>query len=287
MKNILLTGTNGLVGSNLLPLLAKENKIFALTSQSYNISTDYITFIQLDFTKDWSIDVLPKNIDTIIHLAQSPHFRDFPEKSQNVFAVNTESTLKMLNYAQKIGVKQFIYASSGGVYGNGNQHFAEDSPLAPLSDLGFYLSTKLCSEILLESYTQFFDIITLRFFFVYGQNQKRSMLIPRLVDSVKEGKTIILQGKNGIKINPIHVSDASLAIQKSLSLKGTHKINVAGNEILSLKQIVEIIEQQIGKKAILDIQSQEPKNLIADIGKMNLLLCKPVTDFVIGVKEVL
>lgn len=287
MKNILLTGTNGLVGSNLLPLLTKENKIFAITSQYDSISTDCVTFIQLDFSKDWNTDILPQDIDTIIHLAQSPNFRDFPEKSQNIFAVNTESTLKLLNYAQKIGVKKFIYASSGGVYGNGEQHFSEDSPLAPSIDLGFYLSTKLCSEILLESYTQFFDVITLRFFFVYGKNQKRSMLIPRLVDSVKEGKTITLQGENGIKINPIHVSDAALSIKNALNLEGSHKINVAGKEILSLKEIVTMIEQMFGKEAKIEIQNQPAKSLIANIDKMNLLLCKPITNFAVGIKEFL
>lgn len=286
MKNILITGANGLIGKSLLPLLAEENNLFAITSQKNIQNTKNVTFIPIDLSKEWNTSILPNNIDLIIHLAQSAHFRDFPEKSQEVFAVNTDSTLKLLHYAQQIGVKKFIYASSGGVYGNGEQHFAEDSPLAPSGDLGFYLSTKLCSEILLESFIKFFDIITLRLFFVYGKNQKKSMLIPRLVDNVKESKTIILQGENGIKINPIHVDDAVIAIQNSLSLLGSHKINIAGNEVLSLKQIVEIIETHVGKKAVFKIQNQEIKNLVADTEKMERLLHIPSINLKMGLSSI-
>jgi len=286
LKNILITGANGLIGKSLLPLLAEENNLFAITSQKNIQNTKNVTFIPIDLSKEWNTSILPNNIDLIIHLAQSAHFRDFPEKSQEVFAVNTDSTLKLLHYAQQIGVKKFIYASSGGVYGNGEQHFAEDSPLAPSGDLGFYLSTKLCSEILLESFIKFFDIITLRLFFVYGKNQKKSMLIPRLVDNVKESKTIILQGENGIKINPIHVDDAVIAIQNSLSLLGSHKINIAGNEVLSLKQIVEIIETHVGKKAVFKIQNQEIKNLVADTEKMERLLHIPSINLKMGLSSI-
>jgi len=286
LKNILITGANGLIGKSLLPLLAEENNLFAITSQKNIQNTKNVTFIPIDLSKEWNTSILPNNIDLIIHLAQSAHFRDFPEKSQEVFAVNTDSTLKLLHYAQQIGVKKFIYASSGGVYGNGEQHFAEDSPLAPSGDLGFYLSTKLCSEILLESFIKFFDIITLRLFFVYGKNQKKSMLIPRLVDNVKESKTIILQGENGIKINPIHVDDAVIAIQNSLSLLGSHKINIAGKEVLSLKQIVEIIETHVGKKAVLKIQNQEIKNLVADTEKMERLLHIPSINLKMGLSSI-
>lgn len=287
MKNILITGAKGLIGTSLLPLLTENHQVFAITSQKNDTFIENVTFIEVDLASEWSTEMLPQNIDIIIHLAQSAHFREFPEKSQEVFAVNTTSTLKLLNYAQKIGVKKFIYASSGGVYGNGNQHFAEDSPLAPSGDLGFYLSTKLCSEILLESYTQFFDIIALRFFFVYGKNQKRSMLIPRLADSVKEGKIITLQGENGIKINPIHVSDAAISIKNTLNLEGSHKINVAGKEVLFLKEIVEMIGNKVHKMPIFAYQPMEAKHLIANTQKMNELLNMPTTVFFNGIDDIL
>ncbi len=282
MFNLLLTGSSGLIGSELLSLLSTDCKVYQIshTLKGTNI-------INLDLSNDWDINALPKDINTIIHLAQSPDFREFPQKAESIFNVNVRSTQKLLEYAQKIGVKKFIYASSGGVYGNGEQQFSEDSPLAPSGDLGFYLSTKLCSEILLESYTKYFDIVTLRFFFVYGKKQNRSMLIPRLVDSVKEGKVITLQGEDGIKINPIHVKDAAQAIKNAIDLKGNHKINIAGKEVLSLKQIIDTIAQIVGKGAKIEIQNQSAKNLIANIDKMEKLLTSPQVTFQRAIEEMI
>ena len=74
-------------------------------------------------------------------------------------------------------------------------------------------------------------------------SRKRSMLIPRLVDSVREGKPILLQGQSGIEINLIHASDAAFATQAALSLVGCHRINVAGPNVLSLGKYVSLLCQ--------------------------------------------
>jgi nucleoside-diphosphate-sugar epimerase len=58
------------------------------------------------------------------------------------------------------------------------------------------------SEIIAENYAPYMNIVILRFFFVYGPRQNTTMLIPRLIRSIKEGNPIILQGSNGIRINP-------------------------------------------------------------------------------------
>lgn len=283
MQKILLSGATGLIGGELLPLLqANQYEIITMGRKSVSPIVEHI---YVDFSTNWSVDVLPKNIDIIIHLSQSEYFREFPQKVDNIFQVNTHSTLKLLEYARQTGVKSFIYASSGGIYGNGDTHFSEDYPLAPAGELGFYLSSKLCSEILIDNYSKFFNIQTLRFFFVYGKNQKRSMLIPRLVDSVKEGKSITLQGGTGIKINPIHVSDATQAILSAIELKESNKINIAGKEILSLFEIVEIISQKLNKKALFMYQNTEAKHLIADIQKMEKLLHKNNVTFREGIQE--
>ena len=79
--------------------------------------------VVVDLSSDWKISELPTKIDVIYHLAQSDKFRDFPAGAPDVFQVNINSTAKLLDYAKKTGVKSFIYASSGGVYGNGKNLF--------------------------------------------------------------------------------------------------------------------------------------------------------------------
>lgn len=50
--------------------------------------------------------------------------------------------------------------------------------------LGFYLTSKYCSELILDNYSSFLTIIQLRLFFVYGMGQRKDMLIPRLIENV-------------------------------------------------------------------------------------------------------
>lgn len=285
MKKILITGSNGLIGSELMNVLS-QNTEYEITGVGRHSSDQHKT-LNVDFSKNWSIDQLPEKCDVIIHLAQSEKFRDFPESSQEVFDVNTTSTLKLLEYARKCGAQKFIYASSGGIYGNKEKGFDEDQAVIPNKDLGFYLGTKLCSEIAVESFSNIFDTIILRFFFAYGKKQNKSMLIPRLVDNIKNGNAITLQGQNGITINPIHVSDAATAVAKSIELKGNHKINVAGSEELSLKQICEAIGEKVNKKVSYNFQQTEPKNLIGDIKKMESILVKPKINFKKGLDDMI
>lgn len=279
---ILITGAGGLVGSHLLPILEKEHELFTVSSKAAGAHNLYI-----DFSKDWSPDQLPANLDAIIHLAQSEEFRDFPGKARNVFGVNTKSTIDLADYAVKTGVKKFIYASSGGVYGNGDHVFGEDQPLVFQKEMGFYIATKMCSEIILDNYSSLLDVQQLRFFFVYGKGQRKDMLIPRLVNNVRAGNPVTLSGKEGIRINPLHAGDAARAIQKALYLSGSHTINAGGTEVLSLRQICECIGTAVGAEPVFKTDDTYPRNLVGDIGRMKTLLGDPEIRFSEGIKTLL
>lgn len=285
MKHILVTGYNGLIGDALVEQL-QDKTLFQLYGISRSVNTKVSNFV-LDLSTNWSDDILPKKIDVVIHLAQSEKFRDFPESANEVFQVNTLSTLKLLEYARKAGAKKFIYASSGGVYGNSDIGFNEESPLQPNKDLGFYLTTKFSSELLVGNYTSFFDINILRFFFVFGKKQKKNMLIPRLIEAVKNENSIKLQGEEGIKINPVYVDDAAKAIIEIMKKEGSFNVNIGGTEILSIKCIGEIIGNQLKKTTLFEYQDVEAKNLIGDISKMNNLLGEPQITFAEGIKRML
>ncbi|MFM2062304.1 MAG: hypothetical protein RLZZ507_1974 [Cyanobacteriota bacterium] len=287
MKKCLITGVSGLIGSHLVSELSQNWHITGL-SRSKRIcdlqSTEF-EHLALDLSKKLDTSLLPEKIDAVIHLAQSENFREFPKLADDIFQVNTVSTLVLLDYARRAGARTFILASSGGIYGYGEQDFSEDVEISANGDLGFYLGTKLCSEVLANSYIPFFNIIVLRFFFVYGHSQRRSMLIPRLVESVLERKPITLQGENGIRINPTYVSDAVAAISRSLELDGSHKINVAGANVLSLREIGEIIGKVVERKPKFDLQlDANPRHLVGDISRMSKILGSPKVNFADGIK---
>lgn len=276
MPNILVTGATGLIGSSLLKPLSNLFEVHAISRSIVSKPVIDINWHYADLSHDFDVKLLPRNVEAVIYLAQSENYRDFPKKALDIFEINTAKVLKMLDYAREIGVKKFIYASSGGVYGSAHNSFSEAVTVPATGENGFYLSSKLCSEILTENYKKFMDVVILRLFFAYGKMQKPTMLIPRLVANVKDGKPINLQGNNGILINPIHVSDVVSSVLAALDLKGFHKINVAGKEVVTLKQICEMIGAKIGVEPIFECDLKStPRNLIGDIENMMRLLGPP------------
>ncbi|AEP09351.1 NAD-dependent epimerase/dehydratase family protein [Micavibrio aeruginosavorus] len=285
--NVFITGANGLVGRVLVARLSEYCNVHAAVRTIPQIRKEGVQYHLIDFAKDWDDGVLPPDLDIVFHLAQSENFRDFPNQAIDIFKVNIDSTARLLDFAQKTNVKRFVYASSGGVYGAGNHAFHENSPITSHGKLGYYLGSKLCSEVLVENYSPYMLVNIARFFFVYGAEQKRSMLIPRLVDSVKEGRPIQLQGKDGIFINPIHVSDAVRALEKMTGLNESATFNIAGSEIVSLREIADLVGAMINKTPVYQMVDGESQNIIANIELMKSDLCIPSVSLSNGLKDII
>ena len=289
-KKIVITGGTGLLGSHLIDDLLQQDEydLYIISREAANIHRDpKIIIVQMDLSRDPDIKKLPETIFAVIHLAQSEKFRDFPGSAEEVFHVNTLSTMRLIDYAIKANASHFIYASTGGIYG-ADGIYNEKEPINFRPNMGFYAGTKLCSEIILESYSKLLNLIVLRFFFIYGKGQNKNMLLPRLVAFVKQGNKINLEGTEGLKINPIHATDAAKAIIASLKLSGSFTINVAGGEVLSLKDIGEIIGDELGIKPEFNIEDiKQSKSLIADTTEMLRLLITPSIKMKEGIKTLI
>lgn len=284
--NILITGANGLLGRNLVELLSTEHQIYAVVrtrENTYFKCNQNIIIIEADLS-NFDLTLLPHNIDAIYYLAQSNRFREFPDGTEDMITINIATPIKLANWATKNKVKTFVYASSGGVYTNPDKAVKEFFDINANEKLGFYLNSKLSAEMLLRNYAQMFETFTIiRPFFMYGIGQNKTMLIPRLIESVINEKEIILSGKNGIQLNPIYVTDAVKAISRILTLKGEYIINIAGNEILSLKDLCHLIGKKVNHQPIFKYSDNKQNDLVADISMMKKRLLTPVIDLTEGI----
>jgi len=276
MIHVLVTGASGLLGSVLCQRLAKLGvRVTAVIRTEGGIKTPGLRYLSMDLARNDLARLCPNDVDVIIHLAQSSQFRNFPDRALDIFNVNVASTAQLLDFAKHVGAKQFIYASSGGVYGNGPEAFKENTPIIPSGQLGYYLGSKACGEILVQSYASFFNVKIIRPFFMYGPGQNRSMLIPRLMDSVANGKSITLQGDEGIRINPVHVEDASSIVISALKLEESASYNIAGPEVLSIRQISEEMGAFLGNPPVFKHVAGKPMDLVADISEIKSRLYMP------------
>lgn len=286
-----ITGGTGLIGRRLLQrLLSCGWTIYSIVHSDVHItnSLHYNQYVfDLSHPGKMDLSFLPKSVDAVIHLVQSNNYKDFPAAASDMFYTNINSTFNMLEFARKNGVKNFVLASSGGIYGSGPAAFRESDSNFKHDDLGFYLSTKICGETLAENYKDFMNVIILRFFFVYGEMQKDVMLLPRLVKSIDTGKPIILQGNDGININPIYVDDAVDAIARVLLLNDSYNINIAGREIVSLRQLAIMMGSIVSKEPVFQIEDKLPRHLVADTKRMEELLGSPKVSLDDGLKRMI
>jgi nucleoside-diphosphate-sugar epimerase len=240
-----------------------------------------------DFAAEpWTVQ-LPERIDAVIHLAQSAEYRNFPAAAADIFAVSATATTRLAEWARRAGASHFIVASTGGLYGASDEPVREAGPLVEdRGPLGFYFAAKRTSELVAAQYSSAMTTAVLRCFFIYGSRQSPQMLMPRLVESVREGRPITLQGRDGIRINPIHVDDAALAVERCLGLKKSDVLNIAGPEPVYLRRIAALIGDAVGRAPVFTVDEQgRPHHLVADIARMKAALGAPTIGMAQGIAE--
>lgn len=287
--DILITGASGLVGALAVHRLSQGHRVYALVRHKPVASErTHVSWLQCDLAAAWESTTLPEHIDVIIHLAQSRRFREFPAAATDMLAVNVTSTLRLLDYARQVGAQQFIYASSGGLYGIGSHPFAETDALLDCDQFNLYLTTKFYAEVLVRKYAPFFATIILRPFFIYGLDQLAHMLIPRLISYIREGIPMRLAGPDGIRLNPIYNLDFVEVLERCLTLQESHIINVAGDETLTMRQMGETIGRIIGRAAHFVIEAAGAGDLLGDTSTLvRLLGYRPCISFQEGISYIL
>ena len=262
---ILLTGATGFIGRRLTSLLIGcGHELFCLLRPGTPCAA-FATPFPCDLASHTAIETLP-SVDTVIHLAQSPHYRNFPAAAEDILAVNTLATARLLDRARQGGVRRFILASSASVYSARCDPCHEDAPLQPD---GFYAATKVAAEALLRPYARHYLTCALRLFTPYGPGQ-RNRLIPTLIDRVRERRPVTLDGvEGGLRLSVTYVDDVVATFQTAAE-EGWHgTYNVAASEPTCVRDIATTIGRFLGVVPIFERTGRpEPSPLIADLNRL-------------------
>ena len=294
MKNVLVTGGAGFIGSNLInrliedpnlkitcldnfdpfynPKVKKENIKPFLKNPNFNfIQADICNFPKLK-------SKLTKKFDIIIHLAAKVGIGPSLVDPKIYTEVNIGGTQNLLEFAKKLKCKQFIFASSSSVYGvNPNVPWREeDSVLMPISP---YASTKISGELLGHTYSYLYNarFLGLRFFSVYGPKQRPDLVIHRFTKLISEGKAINIYGDGKTKRDYTFIDDVVSGIVAALDYSSSSYeiINLGNNEPVELRELIRILEKVLGKKAVINKLPERPGDApftFADISKAQRIL---------------
>jgi len=267
---VLVTGATGFIGRHLVPRLAATDELVAITRRDPPPELERLaTWIRHDLATPLDPSRLPERVDTIVHLAQSPRYREFPDGAADVFALNVRTPAALLDYARAAGAERFVLCSTGGVYGYNDEHVREAHPVSPIN---FYLASKYAAEVLLVPYRELLRTVVLRPFFVYGPGQ-RGMLVATLAERVLRGDEVTVDGNPGLRINPVHVEDAARAIEAAISLNGSDLVNVAGDEAVTVTELVGRLGAAAGVEPRIVHRGEGPAgDLLGDNTRMKAVL---------------
>jgi UDP-glucose 4-epimerase len=266
--DVLLTGATGFIGTQVRRRLAGKHRVFAVTRGVPPRSEEAVTWIGGDLADRDVAHRLPERVDGIVYLAQGRRYREFPGGAWDVFDANVLGMMSMLEYAREHGVGRFILASSANVYRRSEGSLREDAVTEPRT---FYARSKRAAELLLTSYADFFHCVVLRLFTVYGPGQSTA-LIPSLIEGVRSGRPIQIEGPEGLKISPIFLDDVSVAIQAMLEhdagTAGVEIFNVGGDETATVLDLGRLLGRILGKTPEFEFVPGDPSGWVADSSKL-------------------
>lgn len=295
MKNILVTGGAGFIGSHLVDKLLTENKwrvtvvddfndFYSPTIKRQNISehsqNDNYEIVETDIRNYEALEevFLRTNFDVIVHLAARAGVRPSLEQPLLYQETNTNGTLNLLELARQNNIKQFVFGSSSSVYGiNAKVPFSEEDPIRqPISP---YAATKAAGELLCHTYSHLYDIrcVCLRFFTVYGARQRPDLAIHKFAKLITEEKPIPVFGDGTTRRDYTYIDDIISGVRAAIDYRETmyEVINLGESRTVELRELISIIEDKIGKKAIINRQPLQPGDVpqtFADVSKARKLL---------------
>ena len=288
IKNILVTGGAGYIGSHIIENLIKENKNIFIVD---NLSTGYKKLVNKK-TNFFKIDILnikkinqiieKHKIDSVIHLAASLIINEGEKFPKKYYKNNVQGTLSLLKAIQKTSVKNLLFSSTAAVYKDGMYRVNEQSPLKPKSVYG---KTKLKAENLIIKKCKKMKVNfgILRYFNIVGASPSGKIgLINQSDHLFKNFSTQTLRKKPVFKIygnkyntidgscvrDFIHVSDIAEIHKKVLmKIDKVNKsiiLNCGYNKGISVFQVAKEFKRQINKIVTIVIA---PKRA-GDLGKI-------------------
>jgi UDP-glucuronate 4-epimerase len=295
MKNILITGGAGFIGSHLVdrllaeggwritvvddfndfydPAIKRENVRARLSHPDYHL-------VEADIRNQAALEqaFAGTAFDCIVHLAARAGVRPSLKEPRLYVETNINGTLNLLELARTHGVKQFVFGSSSSVYGmNAKVPFSEDDPI--FNPISPYAATKAAGELICHSYAHLYDIriVCLRFFTVYGARQRPDLAIHKFAKLISAGKPIPIFGDGTTRRDYTYIDDIIAGVRAAMDYDQSNYevINLGESRTVELRELISLLEQALGRTAEIDRQPLQPGDVpqtFADISKARALL---------------
>jgi UDP-glucuronate 4-epimerase len=305
MAHYLVTGAAGFIGARTAEMLIQDghtvvgvdnvNDAYDLRMKEYRLkrlqAMQGFTFQQLDISDKSTIDQLKHDrLDGVINLAAWAGVRASVRNPWIYVESNMTGTLNMLELCRQAGTEKFIVASTSSIYGE-NPPYPTPESASSSEPLQPYAASKKGAEAMAHAYHHLYDIdvTVVRFFTVYGPAGRPDLSIFRFVQWISEGRPVRVNGDGEQSRGFTYIDDIARGVILALKPVGYEIINLGGHEVITINNLIKLIEDVVGKKAIVQYGPPDPADMRsnwADVTKAGELLgWEPQFDMRAGVEK--
>lgn len=295
MKNLLITGGAGFIGSHLV------DRLLASNVEQITVVDDFNDFYNPSIKRDnirehlkdprysiHEVDIRDRaaleqvfnasNFDCVVHLAARAGVRPSLSEPQLYTETNVNGTVNLLELTRHHNIKQFVFGSSSSVYGiNAKVPFSEDDPIRqPISP---YAATKGAGELLCHTYSHLYGLrcVCLRFFTVYGPRQRPDLAIHKFAKLISQHKPIPVFGDGTTRRDYTYIDDIIDGVMAAIDYdKSNYEvINLGESRTVELRELISLLERELDTHAIIERQPPQPGDVpqtFADVSKARALL---------------
>jgi len=279
IKNVLITGGTGFIGSHVIEslLINKFNVILLKRTSSdvWRIKEFLKKMILYDIDKIELDTIFKENkIDAVIHLATYyKKYHDYEDIERMIYSNITFPT-KLLDLCSKYDVRYFINTGTFFEYNIDTLPIKEEENKKPFN---LYSSTKISFEDIVKFYSDKLKVITLRIFSPYGEKDNQYKLIPTLIKKAVKNEEIHLS-EGFQKLDFIYVKDIAnayiSAVKNIENINNLESFNIGTGFPYSIREIVTLLQEILDKdiKVVWGSPAQDIPICYADITKAKSLL---------------
>ena len=307
MARYLVTGAAGFIGARVTEMLLDDghqvvgvdnmNDAYDPRMKEYRLNRlqgcEGFTFSHLDVSDRNALERTfgaSDGISAVINLAARAGVRSSVENPWVYYDTNLTGTLNLLEFCRQRGIGKLILASTSSLYG-------ADAPLPTPEDadtnhpLQPYAASKKAAETLCHAYHYLhgIDVTVFRYFTVYGPAGRPDMVMFRFNQWIAEGRKVRLNGDGNQSRGFTYVDDIARGTIAGLKPLGFEVINLGGHELITINDLIAMLEELIGRKAEIERLPRHPADMLtnyADVSKARRLLgWEPKVSIVGGVKQ--
>jgi nucleoside-diphosphate-sugar epimerase len=268
MANYLITGAAGFIGHRVAELLLQNGDlVFGVDnfSDAYDVrlkkyrlnrllAYEGFNFLEIDIAEKTNLslvsDFIPEDTAAVINLAAWAGVRKSLKDPWIYIDTNIKGTLNMLELCRERHIQKFVLASSSSLYGADTQPpFKEtDDTRHPLQP---YAASKIGAEAMAYAYHHLYeiDITVVRYFTVYGPAGRPDMAMFRFCKWIAEGDPVTIFGDGEQSRGFTYLDDIARGTILSLKPLGYEVINLGGHEVITINQLIQMLEERLGQKA--------------------------------------